>query len=168
MIKKLLEVEMNIVELLQQHVANGTLNSLYIDYEPPTVERMWFQHGDNRVLLHKIHVCDAEPLFHPHPWKSAVRIVLGSYEMQVGHSATDERPAVDCTIIMPQGSLYEMVEMDGWHSVRPLVIPSYSLMLIGERYNRKMPVEPNKEFRALTDAEIKSNLSVFEGFYKGL
>lgn len=162
MIEKLFDVESNILELLK----TKELKSMYIDYEPPTVERIWFQLDEFRVLLHKIHVCDSAPLFHPHPWKSAVRIIKGSYRMDVGHSHTDIAPPVDASIILSADSAYEMVEMDGWHSVRPLGVPSFSLMVTGERYPRSMPLEPNKSFRELTQAEMAANIKVFENYYQ--
>lgn len=87
--------------------------------------------------------------------------------MQIGHSATDEIPAVDCTVVLPEGSMYEMIEMDGWHSVKPILSPTHSLMVIGERYPRKMPLEPTKELRQLTENEKLELMLTFVNFYVG-
>lgn len=97
--------------------------SLDVDYEPPRVERVWIQHGDFRVNLHRIHPCD-KALYHPHPWPSAVYVLSGQYEMAVGTSNTEASRQ-----ILTSGSMYEMLDPHGWHSVRPLGRPSLSLML---------------------------------------
>lgn len=145
---------------------NITFHSMYIDYEPPIVERIWFQLGDDRVYLHKIHKAkNFQTLYHPHPWKSAIRIVEGSYEMGVGHSATDETPPTDCLLVLKQGSAYTMFEQDAWHWVNPITDFVYSLMITGERFNRKMPVEPEKKFNELTSEQFKDIIAVFQNYY---
>jgi hypothetical protein len=56
-------------------------HSLYVDYHPPTVERLWAPWRDYRAFLHRIHPCAREQaLFHPHPWPSAMRVLEGEYE----------------------------------------------------------------------------------------
>ena len=55
----------------------GAWKSLLVDYHPPTVERLWRPWGAGRVYLHRIHPCArAEALFHPHPWPSAMRVLI--------------------------------------------------------------------------------------------
>lgn len=177
MIKKLLEVEKIIYDRLEKirvkhpyEISYGEIayKSMYIDYHPPVVERIWFQEGDLRVYLHKIHKCEnesVEALFHLHPWKSAVRIIEGGYEMGIGHSKTNETPVVDCKLFLTNGCAYEMIEPDGWHYVKPLQNYSYSLMVTGERNTRQMPVEPDKKFRELTVNEILDILQKFKSCY---
>lgn len=103
--------------------------SVDVDYEPPRVERIWCPFGDGvRLFLHRIHPC-AKALFHPHPWPSAVKILSGLYEMEVGYSAGSETPPVAALCQLSAGSSYEMTDPNGWHSVRPIGGPSLSLMV---------------------------------------
>lgn len=158
MLEVLYEVEKNIRDLL----VDNELHTMYIDYHKPYVSRIWFQHGEYRVYLHKIESCDTvEVLYHPHPWESAIRIVEGRYEMGIGHSKDDFAPRTDCKLILPAGTCYEMVEPDAWHYVKPLDGPSYSIMVTGKLTGRKMPIEPEKEFRKLTEDEIVDILEKF-------
>lgn len=168
MIKKLYEIEQELYPHLEKMLENpNVLNTMHIDYHEPFVNRIWFQYDEkHRVYLHKIFPSKSsnDALFHPHPWKSAIRIVSGGYEMGVGHSSTNEVPKIDCKLLLPECTLYEMLEEDGWHYVNPKH-PSYSLMVTGELNSRKMPVEPHKEFRKLNEEEIEDMLDVFMRFY---
>ena len=111
--------------------------SVFVDYHPPFVERLWRQVGDYRLYLHRIYPCEkAQALFHPHPWPSAMRILEGRYEMAVGYGQGMSEPPVAATVVMAQGSSYEMVDPDGWHSVRPLDGPTLSLMVTGMPWAR--------------------------------
>lgn len=113
-------------------------NSLFINYHPPFVERLWREWFEYRIYLHRIHPCKVgEALFHSHPWPSAMRIISGSYEMEVGYGK--EKPPVAARIIMGSGSEYEMTNPNGWHSVRPIDVPSLSLMVTGAPWNRSSP-----------------------------
>ncbi len=117
-------------------------NSLYIDYYPPIVERLWRQWGDYRISLHRIHPCKpGESLLHPHTWPSAMRILSGKYRMEIGYSTTDEGPPAAATLELAADSAYEMIEPHGWHSVRPLDGPSLSIMVSGKPWNRNYPHE---------------------------
>lgn len=163
MIKVLQEIESKLSSLLVEN----ELHSMYIDYHKPFVSRIWFQYGDYRVYLHKIESCgdNKEALFHPHPWKSAIRLIRGKYEMGIGHSETNDIPNTDCKLILSEGTVYEMTEENGWHYVNPLSV-SYSIMVTGERSNRKMPVEPKKDFRKLNSIEVYDILNVVSNYYK--
>lgn len=115
--------------------------SLYIDYHPPIVERLWCQLGKYRLYLHFIHPCEREQaLFHPHPWPSAIHVIEGQYEMGMGFGPGLEKPEVFSTILTGGGMYYEMPHRDGWHYVRPLSVSS-SIMLAGEPWGREMPAE---------------------------
>lgn len=159
----LLQVEQQLASLL----LNNQLHSMYIDYHPPFVKRIWLQHGEYRIYLHRIEPCTSslEALYHPHPWHSAIRIVQGTYEMGIGHSATNETPVTDCKLVVGAGTMYEMTEPDGWHYVNPLSPAVFSLMVTGKRNERPMPLEPKKEFRALTAGERAEILQVFNAYY---
>jgi len=166
MLDKLLQIEK---EVLPELLNNESLwKSMYIDYHPPVVARLWTQYENVRIYLHKIYPCQSsiEALFHPHPWESAIRILNGKYEMGVGHSATDEIPKIDCRLILPVHSTYEMKEMDGWHYVNPIKNPVYSLMVTGNRFSRKMPVEPDKNFRELTEQEKTEIFDEVKFYYR--
>jgi hypothetical protein len=92
------------------------------------------------AFLHCIHPCAVKPFFHPHPWPSAVRIYKGIYKMEIGHGlplsplAGFGMPPVSSTVWLPQGSMYEMVHKDGWHSVAPEGGPVFSLMVVGPEW----------------------------------
>lgn len=137
MLELLALVRFALPELL---IDSGAWNGFYIDYHPPTVERLWRQWGQYRVYLHRIHPCKPEEaLFHPHPWPSAVEIVSGKYEMTVGYGEDNTSPPVAAKIIFVEGSSYEMTDINAWHAVRPLDGSSTSLMIAGPRWNRWSP-----------------------------
>lgn len=163
MIDILLKIENDLKSLIE----NLELKSMHIDYHPPFVNRIWFQHEDYRVYLHKIFPCieNYHALYHPHPWKSAIRILKGKYEMGIGNSSTDSIPTIDCKLIVSSGTIYEMIEKDGWHYVNPISEPSFSLMVTGEKYDRKMPILPEKRFRSLNNDESAEILDVFKTYY---
>jgi hypothetical protein len=150
MIKILNIVELNINSL----VKTSKLNTMYIDYHKPYVKRIWFQFVDYRVYLHKIEPCNEplEALYHPHPWKSIIRIL-------------NEYPKTVCKLVLPAGTVYEMTDPNGWHYVSPVHEPVYSLMITGERYGREMPLMPNKEFRELEESEILDILREVKFYY---
>lgn len=109
--------------------------TLDVDYEPPRVERLWAQLGDNRLYLHRIHPCErGQALYHPHPWPSAVHLVEGTYEMAVGYGSGDEHPPHATTMVLAAGTKYEMLDQDGWHDVRPLGGTCLSVMLAGKPF----------------------------------
>lgn len=164
MIQYLLNTEEILADLLTRH----ELHSMCIDYHPPTVKRIWFQVGDLRIYLHKIYPCDksADALYHPHPWQSAIRIIEGKYEMGIGHSATKRPPLVtDCKLVLPSGSMYEMLDQDSWHWVNPIKDPVYTLMVTSKPNKRDIPLEPGKKFEKLTFEDCEDILSTFNFYY---
>lgn len=142
-------------------------NTLDVDYEPPRVERLWLQFNDEyRLYLHRIHPC-AKPLFHPHPWPSGVRVVSGRYEMDVGYESREDwsgPPAVAATIILSAPSEYEMTDPLAWHSVKPMAVPSLSVMVTGRPWGRPSP-RPSKKLNPLTEKAKKSLLKDFRSAY---
>jgi hypothetical protein len=132
--------------------------SLLIDYRNPIVERLYCDWDDVRVSLHRIQPCtEEEAFFHPHPWPSAILIVDGGYEMRVGYGAGIEAPANAMTLLLAPGSRYAMEDRDGWHAVRPLESPSYSIMINGKKWDRQMPDFPAEPLNPLS-AETAENL----------
>lgn len=121
--------------------------SLYVDYHPPFVQRLWapveVAGKPYRVYLHRILPCALQDaLFHAHPWPSAMRILSGRYTMIVGHGTGNEAPPVAMTLSLPAGASYEMVDQDAWHAVCPEGEPAYSLMVTGEPWARESPKSP--------------------------
>jgi hypothetical protein len=111
--------------------------SVDVNYEPPRVERIWCPFGnDFRLFLHRIHPCE-QALYHPHPWPSAIKVLSGVYEMRVGYGDAETEPRTAATVLLTAGSSYEMVEPNGWHSVRPINMPSLSIMVTGRPWEVK-------------------------------
>jgi len=140
-------------------------NGLFIDYHPPTVERLWTRWQDCRVSLHRIHACDpGQALFHPHPWPSAMRILAGEYEMAVGYGKGETLPPVAALMIAKGDFRYEMTDPDAWHYVRPLDGPTLSLMVTGQPWDRPAP-RSSKPLVPLTDPQRSELFALFRAFY---
>ncbi|MCA9715380.1 MAG: hypothetical protein KC468_11945 [Myxococcales bacterium] len=117
--------------------AEDTWSTLDVIYHPPRVERVWRQHGEHRVYLHRIWPCEeGEALVHPHDWPSAVHLLTGRYAHTIATPSADGSPTVLTTLELAAGSRYEMVEPSAWHAVRPLGGPALSLMITGRPYTR--------------------------------
>jgi hypothetical protein len=143
--------------------------SLFVDYEPPFVERLWapvsVDGAAYRVFLHRIHPADPERcLFHPHPWPSAIKILSGSYWMNAGHGAGFEPPPVSMRLKLVAGASYEMAHPDGWHSVCPLGEPSRSIMVTGAPWSRPSH-KPTKQLLPLDPAAADALLGFFRRAY---
>lgn len=163
MLSSLKFIEAMIPELIRSH--RDRWSGLYVGYHPPFVHRAWIQIDDTyRLYLHVIEPCSAEgALFHPHPWPSAIKIVNGVYEMRVGYGKGDEAPPVASTLILPAGSYYEMVEPDGWHSVRPVGAKSLSIMVTGKPWERSSPGGGQATKMGIT--ETNNILDQFEQYF---
>ena len=141
--------------------------TLDVNYHPPRVKRVWNVCGGNwfRISLHKIYPCEkGEALFHPHPWPSAIKILEGGYEMNVGYGQGLKTPPIACTIILSEGSYYEMLNKDGWHSVRPLTEHSYSMMLTGKVWERE-EIKSSTPLQTLTDERKKEIFDKFRKYF---
>jgi hypothetical protein len=143
----------------------GAWRSLYVDYHPPTVERLWRDWKEYRISLHRIHPCPpGEALFHPHPWPSAMRILSGEYEMAVGYGKGETPPPVAALMIAAGDFRYEMTDPDAWHYVRPLRGPTMSLMVTGQPWERWSP-KSEKPLHPLDAAACQEILRFFRGRY---
>ena len=160
MLKVLVEAMIRLPRLLDKE---DNWKSLLIDYEPPVVERLYTDlEGGNRLSLHIIHPCrEGEAFVHPHPWPSAMYIVSGMYKMDSGYGKNLEYPNIVNSVFLNAGSFYEMVNQDGWHSVRPLGTPSLSVMINGPSWNRPMPKVPQKELFPLRETRMMEVLDSF-------
>jgi hypothetical protein len=163
MIEKLLLVEQDLPSLLK----TANWQSLYVTYEKPYVERMWCAWGDYRVNLHKIHPCDeGESFFHPHPWPSAIKIIDGIYQMEIGYGEGIIAPSrVGVTCWLGPGSYYEMTDINSWHSVRPIKNPVISIMLTGKPWGREMPSGDHIKLSSLSESKEQEILSFFRDRY---
>lgn len=141
---------------------NSEFTSLDIDYHPPRVERIQTMYEGYRISFHIIHPCKREEaLYHPHAWPSAVHVMLGKYEMGVSHSldldATEEtlRKNEICKTVVSNGMYYEMLNPHGFHYVRPVDEPVYSIMLMGPKWDTDTPQKKaTKELKPLEDWRI--------------
>lgn len=162
MLEKLHQIERQLPDLLVQ----DGWQSLYVDYHPPIVERVWRQEGDYRINLHCIHPCEPEEaLMHPHPWPSAIKILSGKYRQGIGYSSGRETPPIAATTIMTYGSSYEMVNKDGWHYVAPIDDVVMSLMVTGKPWDRWAP-RSEKQLNPLSEKMVKEILEFFGDRYK--
>jgi len=144
--------------------------SLDVDYDKPRVERLWRsvkhpKHGSLRLYLHRIHPCGT-PLYHPHPWPSAVKIIQASgvYEMGVGTSRDSSDPAETVMVLrLPEGSSYEMTEPNGWHWVNPVTSPVLTLMVTAEPWTYQHPglKKPTEKLEPLAQSTAAVLLAMF-------
>lgn len=140
-------------------------HSLFINYHPPFVERLWHQAGEYRICLHRISSCASkEALFHTHPWASAIRVLRGTYEMGVGYTKNSGPPPVAAKIMLQAGNTYEMTDPNGWHYVRPLTDNTLSVMVIGQPWK---PERSRKRlnFQPLSGTAVRELLCEFSAFY---
>lgn len=128
-------------QILPDMLRDGeTWESLFINYHPPVVERLWRSWGKYRINLHRIHPCtSSEALFHPHPWPSAMHILSGTYEMAVGYGTSDDPPPYAATLVSQGDLRYEMNDPHGWHYVRPIEGMAMTLMVTGQPWERSTP-----------------------------
>lgn len=162
MLNILAEAEELLPKLLQD---DAIWQSLYVDYHPPFVERLWTPWGSYRINLHRIHPCPrAEALFHPHPWPSAMHVFEGEYEMAVGFGSGMETPPVAALMIARDDFRYEMTHPDCWHYVRPIGRPSLSVMVTGTPWERES-AKSSKPLGPLSQAQRAELLHLFRTRY---
>lgn len=141
--------------------------SLRVRYETPHVDRLWMQiDEDHRLMLHRIHPCE-KALFHPHPWPSAVFLFDGPYEMGIAQvpPAFEGPPTPAAKVLLAPGSYYEMLDPNGWHYVKPVAGPSYSVMLVGKPWQTEQ-LQPGRGIQhdGLSDVEQNGLLAKFSRF----
>jgi hypothetical protein len=162
MLNVLSAVENELPQLLQDEAG---WNSLFIDYHPPFVERLWRPWQEYRIQLHRIYPCGREAaLFHPHPWPSDMRVLSGEYEMAVGYGQGETPPPIACRLIASADFRYEMTEPAAWHYVRPLNAPTLSLMVTGKPWNPAAP-KSHPELRALRPEQKATIFQFFRSRY---
>lgn len=156
MIELLKKIEKdNLLELL----SNGSnWNTLFIDYYPPVVERLWLQYDNNhRLFVHKIYPTREPCLYHKHKWEAAFKLIKGSYEMGVTYSEKEISSEEAYNLkdisrfILSAGSYYEMLNTHTLHYVKPLDSYSISLMLTGNMYPEPRQEAVTKELKPLSN-----------------
>lgn len=146
MLPVLQECEKLLPQLLEDR---GSWKSIYIDYRPPYLMRIFRDIESTllgkqvRVNLHyflptaavelKKHEADegkeaqasresGENLYHPHGWASCMRIIKGTYDQDIGYA---DRPGVDvmppklCRLTHSSKDSYAMNDEWLWHQVNP-------------------------------------------------
>lgn len=149
-------------------------NTLDIDYHPPRVERLWRNFDELRIFLHVIHPCTTEEaLMHPHPWESAIRVlpIGGQYEHGIGYRIihdTHSIPSEDivCKQIITGEMYYEMMSPNGIHYVRPIGVPSYSIMITGPKIWEDNGTEVTKELGPLSEERKIEILQTFKTYFE--
>jgi len=164
MLEVLVAVEVALPDLLGDESA---WTGLYAASERPALTRLWRQWGEYRVYLHAFEPCSAEEAFsHPHPWKFAIRILDGCYEMVVGMSADPTVvPTVSAKMLFEPGSCYEMTHPHGFHAIRPVGGPSHSLMVAGPVIWPENRARGNAPTRPLTGEERTGMFQYFHAWY---
>lgn len=162
MLAVLNEVESLLPELLRDP---KNWNSVFVDYHRPFVERLWMQHGEYRIMLHRIYPCTGvDALFHPHPWPAAMRILHGSYEMKVGWSKDFLPPERTMTLNLAPRSSYEMTDPDLWHYVAPSNSATITLMVTGKPWKGRAH-KPPYTLSPLSDDQALRLRMYFQHFY---
>ncbi len=165
MLETLFLIEERILpELLKDEAA---WTGVYADAEKPVLRRLWRQWGKYRICLHSFEPCEASEAFsHPHPWKFAIRILKGRYEMTVGSSSDPGKvPPTVVRMIFEPGSVYEMCHEDGFHAARPIGRRSYSLMVASPKIWDRNRLRANKIVRPLTTGERAELFAFFRTRY---
>ena len=159
--------------------------SVYVNYHRPFIERLWLpmkvDETHVRVNLHCVHPCtEADALFHPHPWPTAMRVIRGQYEMGMGvqlplpEAPTDGEntpPPVSTRIVGQRGMAYEMTDPNIWHYIRPSGTGNVlTLMVSGEPWPedvvRPNPSPPTAVLGPLRDEQVTHLLALFRGFFQ--
>lgn len=162
MLDALAQLELTLPAML---LNDSMWQSVDVDYHPPRVERLWAHWQSYRVYLHRIHPCEREQaLFHPHPWPSAMRVLDGEYEMAIGFGPGMEEPPVAALMISRGDFRYEMTHPDSWHYVRPIGVPTLSVMLTGKPWVRESH-KSSKPLRPLSPEQIAELLRLFRARY---
>lgn len=147
----------------------GKWDSLFINRRKPHTYRVFTTLPDGlRLCLHKFEACEErEAFFHPDPWPGAFVILKGRYRMKVGLSQDrTSQPQEVATLLMREGSSYEIVNPMTWHSVIPLTT-TYTVMVNGEPWSpdithRDVKTTKGKNLERMPPDELKAHLDIFQ------
>lgn len=140
--------------------------SLLIDISPPRTERVYRYVDGYRLVLHVTYPCKT-PYWHKHQWPAAMKIVEGSYDMDIGYGPDTPEPCT--TVQMPAGTIYSMEVEDAWHSVNPRTDYTLSIMVTGDLYPylQEQGYTPlkNRNLPTLSDERVQQILDLFKNHY---
>jgi hypothetical protein len=94
-----------------------------------------------------------------------MKVLDGRYEMAIGYGAGTTEPPIAARLILGAGSEYEMTDPDGWHYVRPINVPSTSLMITAKPWARVSP-KSDKPLSELAPDKRNEILEFFRSIYK--
>lgn len=163
----------NIIKILPDLIKHPEKwDSLIINRRKPFTYRAFhiFKGGEFdgiRVCLHKFDPCDeVEAFFHPHPWPSAMMVLVGQYKMRVGgdDDLNCSKPSIFAELILAPGSQYSMADPGGWHSVQPLET-CYSVMVNGPPWgdlaSPAAPTTKGKDLDKMDNDGLHRHLATF-------
>jgi hypothetical protein len=105
--------------------------------ESTRIERLIRAWRDGHVFLQRFLPTDVSPM-HGHPWPYAHLILQGEIEMSILTCSNIYGPRVEAvpaaTVYLTTGSKYEMVNRDGYHSMRCVSKECLSVMLTGPNW----------------------------------
>lgn len=139
--------------------------------EPHTYRAFMFWRG-LRVCLHRFDGCSPTTAFyHPHPWPAAFQVLQGEYQMDVVYAPDTRsappttRPAV--TLVLTEGSRYEMLNPLAWHRVVPLTPHVYSVMVNGPAWPESQVHDDarttaGQDLDKMSPQELQEHLATFE------
>jgi hypothetical protein len=108
---------------------------------------------------------------HPHVWESAMFVlpIGGLYEHIIGYKDCDEfgndRSKTVCKHIVEGSMYYEMLEQTAIHSVRPIALPVYTIMLSGKPIWRQNTCTVSKKLVSLSDKRKLEVLQIFKNYF---
>lgn len=158
--------------------------SVYIDYQPPHLMRIFIQIGCVRINLHYFmptadvsaaqQLSDAynENLYHPHAWASAMRIVFGRYMQYMGMATCrglDAVPPKEGPFEYQAGGCYAMEHPWEWHQVIPYpneAVMTVMVTVIPPDWDQDVP-RSNQPLRPLTPDELEFMFTKFREQYHG-
>ena len=143
-------------------------SSLIVNRRKPYTYRVFRQLGDIRVCLHRFDTCDEHESFaHPHPWPGAFVVLSGGYKMNVGRfqNRFDKVLNTALSLVLMDGSMYEITDPLTWHSVTPLY-PTYTVMVNGAPWTEdvahtEVRTTKGKDLDSLAPDELAEHLATF-------
>jgi hypothetical protein len=151
--------------------------SLYINYQPPHLMRIFCQVGPIRINLHyflptDIIITEKEDpnLYHPHAWASCMHILDGRYKQWMGFATRrglDAIPEKTLYLVHHKNDTYAMNHPWIWHQVIPFLNETVSTLMITyipSGWDQDEP-QSTKPLRKLTDDELNFMFDHFTNLY---
>lgn len=165
----MLETLEETIEILPQLLGNEAgWDSIVINRRKPYTYRAFYQNGPYRICLHRFESCDEEEAFyHPHPWPGAFKVLEGGYKMRLGRApGRIQAPLPVCTIILNEGSSYEITDPLTFHTVEPVGKECFTVMVNGEPWaedvrHKDVRTTKGKILDKMTTDELKAHLNKF-------